>query len=163
MCCKLEAMVQRFATHVLWFLVFGAIALPAERAHAALGGDAASVVADTAEMHGVAHATLLQQYEIQEITNDGGLRVREFLNRNGVVFAVTWNGPVVPDLRTLLGTSFDSYVVQLSALRHPGTHRSLRLASSALVVESGGHMRAYSGRAYLPLLLPAAASPANLR
>jgi hypothetical protein len=156
-------MVQRFATRILWSLVFGAIAQPAERAHAALGGDAASVIADTAEMHGVAHATLLQQYEIQEITNDSGLRVREFLNRNGVVFAVTWNGPVVPDLRTLLGASFDSYVEQLSAVRHPGTHRSLRLASSALVVESGGHMRAYSGRAYLPLLLPAAASPANLR
>ncbi|MHB8726437.1 MAG: DUF2844 domain-containing protein [Casimicrobiaceae bacterium] len=155
-------MLQRFATHALWFLVFGVIALPAERAHAALGGDAASVVADTAAMHGVAHATLLQQYEIQEITNDSGMRVREFLNRNGVVFAVTWNGPVVPDLRTLLGASFDGYARQLSVLRHPGTHRSLRLASSALVVESGGHMRAYSGRAYLPLLVPAAASPANL-
>ncbi len=156
-------MVQRFATHVLWLLVFGGIALPAESAHAALGGDAQSVMTDTADMHGVAHATLLQQYEIQEITNDSGVRVREFLNRNGVVFAVAWNGPVVPDLRALLGASFDNYAQQLSALRHPGTHRSLRLASSTLVVESGGHMRAYSGRAYLPLLLPAAASPANLR
>lgn len=156
-------MVQRFATRALWFLVFGAIALPADSAYAALGGDAASVVADTAEMHGVAHATLLQQYDIQEITTDSGVRVREFLNRNGVVFAVTWNGPVVPNLRALLGASFDSYVKQLSALTHPGTHRSLRLASSTLVVESGGHMRAYSGRAYLPLLMPAAASPADLR
>ncbi len=156
-------MVQGFATYALWILVFGAIALPVERAQAALGGDAASIVTDTTEMHGVAHATLLQQYEIQEITNDNGMRVREYLNRNGVVFAVTWNGPVVPDLRTLLGASFDSYVEQLSALKHPGTHRSLRLASSTLVVESGGHMRAYSGRAYLPLLLPAAASAANLR
>ena len=96
------------------------IALPAGRAHAALGGDAASVVTDTAEIHGVAHATPLQQYEIQEITNDSGMRVREFLNRDGVVFAVSWSGPVVPDLRALLGASFDSYVEQLSALRTPG-------------------------------------------
>jgi Protein of unknown function (DUF2844) len=147
----------------LLLLVLGAGATSVRPAWASLGGDAASVVTDAAEMHGVAHATLLQQYEIQEITNDSGVRVREFLNRNGVVFAVSWNGPVVPDLRTLLGASFDSYLEQLSALRHPGTHRSLRLASSALVVESGGHMRAYSGRAYLPLLVPAAASPANLR
>jgi hypothetical protein len=132
-------------------------------ARASLGGDAASVAADAVDLHGVSHATLLQQYEIREITNDNGMLVREFLNRNGVVFAVSWSGPVVPDLRTLLGASFDSYLEQLSALRHPGTHRSLRLASSALVVESGGHMRAYSGRAYLPLLVPAAASPANLR
>jgi uncharacterized protein DUF2844 len=132
-------------------------------ARASLGGDAASVAADAAELHGIAHFTPLPQYDIQEITSDSGMRVREFLTRDGIVFAVTWNGPVVPDLRTLLGPSFASYTEGLAALKHPGTHRSVRLASSALVVESGGHMRAYSGRAYLPLLVPAAASPADLR
>jgi hypothetical protein len=132
-------------------------------ARASLGGNAASVAADAAELHGTARATPLPQYDIQEITSDSGMRVREYLTRDGIVFAVTWSGPVVPDLRTLLGTSFESYIKGLAALKQPGTHRSLRLASAELVVESGGHMRAYSGRAYLPLLVPAAASPANLR
>jgi hypothetical protein len=131
-------------------------------ARASLGGDAASVAADMAELHGVTQTTQLQQYEIQEITNDNGMRVREFLNRNGSVFAVSWSGPVIPDLRMLLGSSFASYIKELAAIKQPGTHRSLRLASAELVVESGGHMRAYSGRAYLPLLIPAGELPANL-
>ena len=132
-------------------------------ARAGLGGDVVSVVADAAELHGVARATPLQRYAIEEITSDSGIRVREFLNRDGIVFAVTWNGPVVPNLRTLLGSSFESYIKGLGALKHPGTQRSLRLASAELVVESGGHMRAYGGRAYLPPLIPAGASPADLR
>jgi Protein of unknown function (DUF2844) len=138
-------------------------ALMVRPARASLGGDAASVAADAAELHGTARATPLPQYDIQEITSDSGMRVREYLTRDGTVFAVTWDGPVVPDLRTLLGPSFESYIKGLAAIKQPGTHRSLRLASSTLVVESGGHMRAYSGRAYLPLMVPAAVSPANLR
>jgi Protein of unknown function (DUF2844) len=130
---------------------------------ASLGGDMASVAADAAELHGVARTTPMPQYDMEEITSDSGIRVREFLNRDGIVFAVTWNGPVVPNLRTLLGSSFDSYIKGLGALKHPGTQRSLRLASGELVVESGGHMRAYGGRAYLPPLFPAGASPADLR
>jgi hypothetical protein len=132
-------------------------------ARANLGGDAASVAADAAELHGVARSTPLPQYDIEEITSDSGMRVREFLNRDGIVFAVTWSGPVVPNLRTLLGSSFESYIKGLGALKHPGTQRSLRLASGDLIVESGGHMRAYGGRAYLPPLIPAGASPADLR
>jgi hypothetical protein len=132
-------------------------------ARASLGGDAASVAADAAELHSVARATPLQRYDIEEITSDSGIRVREFLNRNGIVFAVTWSGPVVPNLRTLLGSSFESYIKGLGALKHLGTQRSLRLASGDLVVESSGHMRAYGGRAYLPSLIPAGASPADLR
>jgi hypothetical protein len=145
----------------LSLLILGGVAI--QPAQANLGGDAASVVADAAELHGVARATPMLQYDIEEITSDSGVRVREFLNRNGIVFAVTWNGPVVPNLRTLLGSSFDSYITGLGALKHPGTQRSLRLASGELVVESGGHMRAYGGRAYLPPLIPAGASPADLR
>ena len=132
-------------------------------AGAALGGNAASVLSDTAELHGIERSTLLQLYDIQEITNDNGMRVREFLNREGIVFAVTWNGPVVPDLRSLLGTSFEAYSQGLAASKPSGTHRSLRIASPDLVVESGGHMRAYSGRAYLPRLMPAGTTTADLR
>ena len=37
------------------------------------------------------------------------------------------------------------------------------ISSPDLVVESSGHMRAYVGRAYLPLLVPTGASTADLR
>jgi hypothetical protein len=148
---------------VLLFLVLSISAIWVQPVRAALGSDAASVATDAAELHGIARATLLQQYDIQEITNPNGMRVREFLTRDGIVFAVTWSGPVVPDLRTLLGASFESYIKSVAALTQPGLHRSLRIATPELVVESGGHMRAFGGRAYLPPLIPAGVSPADLR
>src|ERR1700676_758401 len=147
----------------LLFLVLAVSLIWVQPVRAALGGDAASVLTDGAELQGVVHSVLGQQYDMEEITAASGVLVREFLNRNGIVFAVTWSGPVVPDLRTLLGPSFESYTKAVAALKQPGLHRSLRIATPELVVESGGHMRAYSGRAYLPPLIPAGASTADLR
>jgi hypothetical protein len=132
-------------------------------ARAALGGDAASVRSDSDEMHGAVSSTLLQYYDVHEITTDSGMRVHEFLTRNGTVFAVTWSGPAMPDLQRLLGTNFTAYTKALTELNLSGLHRSLRIASSELVVESGGHLRAYVGRAYLPALIPAGTSVADLR
>jgi hypothetical protein len=132
-------------------------------AHAALGGDAASVASDADALHGVIHSTPLQQYDIDEITSENGMRLREFLSRSGVVFAVTWSGPAMPDLEKLLGTSFKTYTAAVAAENHRGLKRSLRVATSDLVVESDGHMRAFSGRAYLPALIPPGTSAADLR
>jgi hypothetical protein len=131
-------------------------------AHAALGGDSASVLADGAELHGVVNSVISQQYDIQEITADTGMRVREYVNRDGIVFAVSWTGPVLPDLQRLLGTHFVEYTTALAALDHPGLRRSLRVALPELIVESGGHLRAYAGRALLPALVPPGVSAADL-
>ena len=134
-----------------------------EPARAALGGDEASVISDAAAVHGAVQTKPLQQYAIQEVTGDGGMRIREFLNRDGTVFAVTWSGPVVPDLRRLLGTNFSIYTAALAGVPQRGLHRSLRITASGLIVETGGHMRAYIGRAYLPALVPVGTSTAELR
>jgi len=120
------------------------------------------VLADGAASKALVNSVIGQQYDIQEINADTGVRVREYLNRDGVVFAVSWAGPVLPDLQRLLGTHFAAYTTALAALDHPGLHRSVRVASSDLVVESGGHLRAYAGRAYLPALIPAGVSAAEL-
>jgi hypothetical protein len=138
-------------------------ALWAGSACAGLGSDAAGVVADGTEMHGALIAASLPQYEIEEITTDTGMRVREYLGRDGLVFAVSWSGPALPDLHRLLGTHYVEYTTALAALARPGLHRSVRIASAELVVESGGHLRAYAGRAYLPTLVPAGISTADLR
>jgi Protein of unknown function (DUF2844) len=132
-------------------------------AHAALGGDAASVAADADALHGVIHSTLLQQYDIRDITSDNGMRLREFQDRSGVVFAVVWSGPAMPDLQKLLGASYRTYAAAVAAASHSGLKRPLRIATSDLVVESDGHMRAYSIRAYLPALIPAGTAAADLR
>ncbi len=48
---------------------------------AGLGGDAASVLADSNQMQGVLHSYSSPQFDIQEITTENGIRVREFVNR----------------------------------------------------------------------------------
>jgi hypothetical protein len=156
-------MIHRYPAGGLLLLMAGINLLRVGSAHAALGGDAASVLADGIASKGTVNAVIRQQYDIEEFTADTGVQVREYLNRDGVVFAVSWTGPVLPDLERLLGTHFAAYTEGLAALNYPGLQRSVRVASSALVVESGGHLRAYAGRAYVPALMPAGVSPAELR
>jgi hypothetical protein len=147
---------------VLLLLIIGTNPLSYGVARAGLGGDAAGVQADAAELHGAVNSASARQFDIEEISADSGVRVREFLNQGGVVFAVSWSGPVMPDLQALLGAHYAAYRAGLAALDHPGLHRSVRVASSTLVVESGGHLRAYAGRAYLPALIPAGVTAADL-
>jgi hypothetical protein len=156
-------MIHRSAKSGPFLAILAMSASWAGPACAGLGSDAASVVADGAELHGVVNSTSLPQYDIEEITADDGMRVREYVGRDGVVFAVSWTGPVLPDLQRLLGTHYVEYTTALAALSRPGLHRSVRVASTELVVESGGHLRAYAGRAYLPRLIPAGISMADLR
>ena len=144
-------------------LAFGTASWCVAPAHAALGGDTASVAADADALQGVIHSTPLQQYDIHDITSANGVRLREFQNRNGVVFAVVWSGPAMPDLQKLLGASYQTYATAVAAVNASGLKRPLRIATPDLVVESEGHMRAYTGRAYLPALIPAGTSPADLR
>jgi hypothetical protein len=139
------------------------IVMLAHAAHAALGGDASSLAREAAWLHGSVNSEVLTQYVVKELAADSGMYVREYLNRNGTVFAVSWRGPVAPDLRPLLGEYFAEYASALSALDHPGLQRYVRIASPTLVVESGGHLRAYAGRAYLPALIPAGVPVAALR
>ena len=144
---------------LLLVVVLPAWTLPA---HAGLGGDAASVLADATEMHATVNSVSQQLYTIEEMTAEPGMRVREYLNREGIVFAVNWAGPVLPDLQRLLGTHYAEYTAALLASNHSGLQRSVRVSTGDLVVESGGHLRAYSGRAYLPALLPAGVPLAEL-
>lgn len=156
-------MPHRYPTGTLLLLVAGISLLWVGPVHAGLGGDAASVVADGAASKGSVNSVTGQQYDIEEINADTGVQVREYLNRDGVVFAVSWTGPVLPDLQRLLGIHFAAYTAALAALEHPGLHRSWRVASPDLVVESAGHLRAYTGRAYLPALIPTGVSRVELR
>ena len=154
-------MIYRAAQRALLVLAI-ANPLMAGSAYAGLGGDAASALADGTELHGAVHSVSLPLYDVEEITTDTGMRVREYVNRNGVVFAVSWSGPVLPDLQRLLGTHYVEYTTALAALNHPGLRRSVRVTLPGLIVESGGHLRAYAGRARLPALIPAGVSAADL-
>lgn len=89
-------------------------------------------------------------YSVHELTNEIGTVVREYADANGTVFAVTWQGPAKPDLDLLLGRYFQTFV---AAPSQPGTGPKY-LNQPDLVVFSGGHPRAFTGRAHLPALVP---------
>lgn len=131
-------------------------------AMAVLGGDVSSVEADRASLKGaLAHFSTVRGYDVHEITTEAGVHVREYL-ADGKVFAVSWQGPVIPDLRQMLGAYYASYAKGASA-PHPGGHRYLRVEEPGLVVESSGRMRAFYGRAWDPALLPPNFSAADIR
>jgi hypothetical protein len=156
-------MPRGFAPLVLSCLALGVALLCAAPAHAGLGKDAADILADSAQMQGLVKSESGQKYDVQVITTATGMRVSEYVNHSGMVFAVAWAGPVPPDLRRLLGSHYADYSAALAAVSHPGLHRTVRIESGGLVVELGGHMRAYSGRAYLPALMPAGVAASELR
>jgi len=143
-------------------IVLAANLICAATSRAGLGDDAAGVVADARALQGVVHIQSSPLFDIHEINADNGLIVREYVNQDGLVFAVTWRGPVQPDLQRMLQARFAQYNQARAALTQPGLRRALRIASPDLVVETGGHLRAYSGRAYFPKLVPAGASAADL-
>jgi len=129
-------------------------------AAAALGEPETSVQSDVAQLHGSIKVTEHASYRLHEIQLPSGTLVREFAGSDGKVFAVAWNGPTVPNLRQTLGRYFDSYVTAAKA-KHSG-HHHLQIQQSDLVVQAAGHMRAFSGLAYLPPAVPSGVSVGDL-
>ena len=143
-------------------LLFAALA-GAAPAWAALGGDAASIEADRAQLKGALAVSAAGAYEVREIATAGGGRVREYLSADGRVFAVSWRGPTIPDLHQLLGAYYARYAQGAGAASHAGGHRHFAVRQSDLVVESSGRLRAFAGRAWDPKLLPQDFSAADIR
>jgi hypothetical protein len=122
-------------------------------ARAALGEPETSVQTDVAQLQGsIKASTDRGSFRIHEIQLPSGTVLREFVSLDGKVFAVAWNGPYMPNLRQALGRYFDSYVAA-AKLNH-ADQRHLQINQPDLVVQARGHMRAFSGRAYLPTALP---------
>ncbi len=93
-------------------------------------------------------------YEIREMEAPGGTVVDEYVSPEGTVFAVTWHGQFPPPMEQILGSYFLEYTAALQAQPKNYGHRPLNIKEPGLVVETGGHMRAHFGRAYIPDLLP---------
>jgi Protein of unknown function (DUF2844) len=131
-------------------------------AFAALGEAQDSVQADQLTMKATRRvASVNKAYTVHEIRSPSGTMIREYVSNEGAVFAVAWNGPVMPDLRQILGKYFETYA-QTAKIKHAG-HNHLTIQQTGLVVHSGGHIRAFTGHAYVPALLPQGVSVANIQ
>ncbi|WP_374190163.1 DUF2844 domain-containing protein [Burkholderia pseudomallei] len=88
-------------------------------AHAGLGGapmtpPAADTAATVRSIQRSIHAaggasTAAVGYTVRETTLGSGTVVREYVSTAGTVFALSWQGPVAPNLSDLLGAYFPQY------------------------------------------------------
>ncbi|HZQ25695.1 MAG TPA: DUF2844 domain-containing protein [Terriglobales bacterium] len=118
---------------------------------AVLGGDQVSIRNDEAKMRASTRVVAVKGYNVHEIQIPSGTTVREFVSPAGKVFGVTWHGPLLPDLRQLLGDNFSKLE---AAQRNRRGHGPLVINEPGFVYVSSGHMRAFTGRAYIPQLVP---------
>jgi hypothetical protein len=130
-------------------------------AQAALGGPYTSIATDQAQLRASIKMTAHSAYEVHELTLPSGTTVREYVAASGIVFAVAWTGPSLPDLQQTLGMYFADYTSAAQSRRGGRNHLSLK--RSDLRIEAGGHMRAFFGRAVLVQAVPAGVSSNELR
>jgi hypothetical protein len=130
-------------------------------ASATLGQPESTVQTDVARAHAAIKSSEERTgYRVHEIALPSGTVMREFVAPNGNVFAVSWQGPTRPDLRQALGQYFDAYA---SAPRSKfSDRRHVLIQQGDLVIQSGGHMRALSGRAYLLSAIPSGVNIGDL-
>ncbi|MGF6790289.1 DUF2844 domain-containing protein [Paraburkholderia sp. 35.1] len=120
-------------------------------AHAELGGTMPSQAVSGAS----APRTLLNgALRERTWTDAGNTTINEYATSTGLIVAYAWQGPTMPDLHALLGKYGDSYKTGAAAADSGNLHSS-RVTRADVIVESGGPMRGYVGRAWLPAALPA--------
>ena len=121
-------------------------------AWAVLGQSVRSVQSDQEYWRGTLIQVARQGYALHQISAADGTVVREYVSNEGAVFGVSWQGPVMPNLSQLLGPYFADFQ---QASQSPHRRRGpLVVRTDRVVIESGGHVRAFHGRAYLPNLVP---------
>jgi hypothetical protein len=134
-------------------MLFATLACPAS---ADLGG----------EPEKFAHAsatTVTQQpgYSVRTTTLSTGTEVHEYVSDQGIVFAVSWQGPFKPNLRKLLGRHFGK-IANHEGRKAKSSRSQKELKDSEVVIRTSGHMRAYEGQAWLPSQFPAGFSEENI-
>ena len=126
------------------------------QAHSTLPAASTSIAVPSAKMLANRTNGSVSLYVLHEVQLENGTLVREYATPAGIVFAVTWQGPVLPDLRLLLGGYFSTFKAETDQARLVGRRgSSVHVDRDGLVIVSSGRMRNFFGHAYAPDLIPA--------
>jgi hypothetical protein len=107
-------------------------------------------------------SSLGSTYSVKTVISDVRT-MKEYLNSDGVVFAVSWSGLGAPNFAELFGSYYTEYQAQVKA-RIPGRSRNrLHVEGASLVVSNLGHGSSMIGLAYVPSLLPPGVVPEDLQ
>ena len=104
-------------------------------------------------------------FSVHELTTNG-IKLREFTDHSGKIFAIKWNGNTHPDLAPLLGSYNNEYLNLLADEKDRRTSKTkmrVRTANHSLsgpniTIEKSGHLRNSQGRVYLLKNFPAGVS-----
>ena len=129
-------------------------------ARASLGDSMSSVETDRAHMHASLRVVHQGAYDVHELAAGTGAVLREYVAPNGMVFGVAFQGPALPDMKQVLG----SYFARFQAVQGQRVRRGpMIIHEPGLVVEMSGHMRSFSGRAYVPAMVPSGVRVEDVR
>ncbi|CAH2892354.1 MAG: Transposase, ISSod13 [uncultured Paraburkholderia sp.] len=78
--------------------------------YAALGGAPVAAASLPLALRAAAPPVSTTAYSVRQTVDANGVTIREYLLPANVVFAVSWDGPVRPNMRALLGSYFTNYV-----------------------------------------------------
>jgi hypothetical protein len=120
-----------------------------------------SLVQDQQLLGGADVVTPMTTYDLHEIRAASGTTVREYVSRQGTVFAVGWGGPSHPNLQQLLGNSYAAY--QAAAHANRRGHHIVSIDTPDLVASVLRLQRTSSGQIYVPALVPPGVATASLR
>lgn len=124
-------------------------------AYGALGEKYTSVTTDQVKLKATLASTARASYTDHVMTQDSGLIVHEYAGSDTTVFAVAWQGPVMPNLEQLLGTYFSNFVAARQSQSSPvGGVSQFHSQQTDLVIHSSGRLGAFSGIIYVPSLVP---------
>lgn len=136
------------------FYLFFSVLNPLVVAHADLGGDESKITEEKKHFKVKSHIRKNKVgYAVHELTMDSTL-VKEYVTPSGRVFAVSWQGMRVPDLKALFGAYYTEYENERANTQVRKGHRTVGLTTSNLIVSQGGTMRDMHGFAYLPSAVP---------
>lgn len=144
---------------LLWGLAC-ALLLGATPAWAVLGGNPEPAVPDHKHTYARMQIVKNPSYTVNELDPGTGTVVREYVGPDGKVFGVSWRGPFRPNLRELLGDSYETY---LAASKPRMGRAPVNVSLPNLYVHMSGRQRAFYGRAYLPDRVPQGVSTDEIR
>lgn len=82
-------------------------------------------------------------------------QLKQFTNKEGKVFALSWNGLSIPDLKMVLGKYYPFYSnAQFPEQIKHQARRSIQIRTPQLILQSSGLIQYKKGFAYDPNILP---------
>ena len=142
--------------YVFTSLFFLGLVLPGV-CFAELGGTTASILAEQKQFNSELTSTQQNGYSLYTQTLASGTSFQEYVSPGGIVFAISWSGPTLPNIQAIFGSYYGNY---LSAAQQ--SRRSIYSSSDSLVIQSTGMMGAFQGFAFLPKQAPTGFTVNNL-